>query len=135
VDGIHLLEPPLYVVRHPFTWTTGRNAWPGCDESEFGDSEPTAQASVADAAASPSSRNGANGAFALAIVKPDAQPRDGLAMASAVRFALAPAATAGPGTVRHPVVAAPAGGTVNAVTPAAIAVAATPTLMVVSHDR
>jgi hypothetical protein len=37
VDGIHLLEPPTPVVRHPFTWTTGRNAWLEMI------SEPTAQ--------------------------------------------------------------------------------------------
>ena len=75
--------------------------------------------------------NGSNGALWLAMVKPAAHPSDGPAMASAVRFALAPAATAGPGTVRHPplaTVAALADGAVNAAAPTASAVATAPIL-------
>src|SRR5580698_8017978 len=89
--------------------------------------------------------SGSNGAFWLARVKPAAQPRDGLAIATAVRLALAPAAMAGPGTVRHPPVAAPAVAAVavaavadeavNAVTLMATATAVPPTRAAGRHER
>ena len=55
----------------------------------------------------------------FANVNPDAQPSDGLAMASAVRLALSAAGTAGPGTVRHDPVPGEPGGTANALAPRA----------------
>ncbi|MGD0704474.1 MAG: hypothetical protein ABSA02_31875 [Trebonia sp.] len=68
-------------------------------------------------------------------MKPEAQPTDGAAMASAVRFALAPAATAGPGHGAPPVGRGAADGTVNAATPIAVAVAAVPALTADGHER
>jgi hypothetical protein len=118
---------------------------------------PTAHASLADQTASPSSlpatpvprftgmarhwcpfqaaSNGSNGAFWLASVKPDAQPSDGPVIASPVRLALAPAGTAGPGTVRHPLVTALADWTVNDAALMASAAAAALALMAGSHER
>jgi hypothetical protein len=54
-------------------------------------------------------------------------------MASPVRLALAPAAKAGPGTVRQPRAEALAGGTVSATPPMASATALT--LMADGHER